>query len=145
MLNKKLYGFSFVEVIIAILIASVGLLLMGGILSPLHHQFTSNKGMKVRMQLEKMTATLESDSMKFRWDDTISGFPKIYSDTQKSTYRMLQKKKALILQNEEGQGYMPLLMGNDGFKWKYSEPIFEIWINYEKHVYHKKNVIPKRD
>ena len=63
---NKLRAFSLVEVIIASLIMSMGILLISNFLIPLHRQFTSDKGVKENIRWEKFMISFESDTLQLR-------------------------------------------------------------------------------
>ena len=55
-----------------------------------------------------------------------------------------KNRRNLILQGINGQGFMPLMMNIDGFRYRYSEPFLEIWVKVHNHQYHRKVVMQRK-
>ena len=94
MLKNRIKAFSLVEVIIALIISSLGLLLISGSVYGIHRQLNSNSGSKERIQWEKLISTLESEQMRFQWKESQNnGTPVLYCQTQHNDY-LLKKKSS---------------------------------------------------
>ena len=145
MLKNRIKAFSLVEVIIALIISSLGLLLISGSVYGIHRQLNSNFGSKERIQWEKLISTLESEQMRFQWKESQNnGTPVLYCQTQYNDYLLKKNRRNLILQGINGQGFMPLMMNIDGFRYRYSEPFLEIWVKVHNHQYHRKVVMQRK-
>lgn len=146
MLKNRIKAFSLVEVIIALIISSLGLLLINGGIYGIHRQLNSNSGSKERIQWEKMVSTLESEQMRFQWKgNQKDGLPVLYCQTQRNDYLLKKNRRNLILQGTNGQGFMPLMMNIDGFRYHYSEPFLEIWVKVHGHQYYRKIVMQREN
>ena len=87
MLKNRIKTFSLVEVIIALIISSLGLLLISGSVYGIHRQLNSNSRSKERIQWEKLISTLESEQMRFQWKESPNnGMPVLYCQTQHNDY-----------------------------------------------------------
>lgn len=146
MLKSKVKGFSLVEVTVALIISSLGLLLINNSVYGIHRQLNSNSGDKERIQMEKLITTLESEQMQFQWTGSQKdGTPILYCQTQRHNYLLKKNHQNLILQGINGQGFMPLFMNIDDFRYHYSEPFLEIWIKTQKHQYYRRVVMQRKN
>ena len=146
MLKNRIRAFSLVEVIIALIISSLGLLLINGGVYGIHRQLNSNSGNKERIQWEKLVSTLESEQMRFQWKERQKdGTPVLYCQTQRNDYLLKKNRRNLILQGTNGHGFMPLMMNIDGFHYRYSEPFLEIWVKVHDRQYHRKVVMQRKN
>lgn len=146
MLRNRITAFSLVEVIIALIISSLGLLLINGGVYGIHRQLNSNSGSKERIQWEKLVSTFESEQMRFQWkENQEDGTPVLYCQTQRNNYLLKKNRRNLILQGTNGQGFMPLMMNIDEFRYRYSEPFLEIWVKVHGHQYYRKVVMQRKN
>lgn len=144
-LKNKIKAFSLVEVIISLIISSLGLLLINGSVYGIHRQLNSSSGSKERIQWEKMISTLESEQMRFQWKESRNdGTSVLYCQTQHNDYLLVRNHRNLILQGINSQGFMPLMMNIDGFRCHYSEPFLEIWVRIHDHQYCRKVIMQRK-
>lgn len=145
MLKNKIQGFSLVEVVVALMVASMGIMLINIGLQNIHYQLTSMTGSKVQIQWEKVISTLESEQMQFQWNDRqTSNVPILYCQTQKRDYLLKLNHHNLILQGSNGKGFMPLFMGIDNFRYHYDEPFLEIEVSKGNYHFHRKLVMQRK-
>lgn len=146
MFKGKIQGFSLVEVIVALIIASMGLMLINIGTQSIHYQLTSEFGNKMQVQWEKVVSTLESEQMQFKWNGNQSdNTPILYCQTQKNNYLLKVNHHNLILQGVNGKGFMPLFMKIDDFKYRYDDPFLEIWVSTGNHHFHRKLIMQRKD
>lgn len=145
MLKNKIRGFSLIEAIISLMIASMGIILINIGVQNIHHQLTSRIGSKIHVQWEKAVSTLESEQMQFQWDGSqSSNIPVLYCQTQKRSYLLKLNHNNLILQGTNGKGFMPLFMKIDSFRYHYNEPFLEIWVSRDNYHFHRKLVMQRK-
>lgn len=145
MLKNRIQAFSLAEVIVALIISTLGLTLINIGVYGIHHQLTSNAGTKERIQWEKVISTLESEQMKFKWNGTSKeGKPILYCQTQKCNYLLGQNHHNLILQGENGQGFMPIFMNVQTVRFFYDEPFLKIQLKVNGHNYSQKIVMQRK-
>lgn len=146
-MSSKIRCFTLLETIVALFISSIGIILISGVISFLHHDFNIQSGAKERIRWEKTISTLESDSTQFRYvDNPKNSRLRLYSGVQQKNYEMyITSKGDLILRNLNNEGYMPLILGCSKYYFKYQEPILEFKIVLKnQHTYQQKIVMLRK-
>lgn len=143
-IKLRIKGFTILEVIIALMISSIGIGLIYMTLYPIHRNLINESGIKERIQWEKCISTIGSENNKFYFvKNKNHHFPiRLYNNIQHKTYEMhITAKKALILRSTDHEGFMPLILNCIGYRFSYNEPILNFEIELRNHHHYHQKII----
>lgn len=146
MYKNKITGFTLVEIILGLLITSLGIFLICCLIGVFHRNLINSDGTKERIEIEKAISTINAENTQFRVEQD-KGKIKLYSNVQKNIYEFyLTPKNVLILRNRNGRGYMPLLFNCQAYHLEYVNPELIIKIKMEDgNEYQRKLYILERN